>query len=381
MTYKVLCVTDRSDLPETELFIGLHNAGLDIEVACNPTGRYFQRLQDAHVPTHRLIAASRFSISSVRAVRRILARKNYDILYCFNNKAASNVLMATRGQKYKIITYRGTVGNLSFLSPASWTTHLNPRVDRIVCVSKAVRQHLLDMRFLGRGIAPQKAVAIYKGHDPAWYQGPVADLDQEFGIPANAFVVGFAGRNRPHKGIGYLIDAARDLPGGANIHFLLLGKLSGDRRLHKKMAQSPHPDRIHWGGFRNDAPAVFAACDTFVMPSTQREGLSRAVIEAMARGTPPVVTDVGGLPELVQAGHSGLVVPPMDSKALAKAIMRLYEHPDQRRLMGHNAQERIGSHFHIQGTVEQTRIMFENLMTPARDRSHMPFPSLPGPDH
>lgn len=362
MKYRVICFTDRSDLPETELFIRLQKAGVDIEVACNPTGRHFGRLQKSGVCIHELIVRSRFSFQSMQNIHKILAKRHYDILYCFNNKAASNLLMVTRGQKYKIITYRGTVGNVSFLSPASWTTHLNPRVNRIVCVSKAVQKHLVDMRFLGLGIGPQKAVTIYKGHEPTWYRSPPADLARDFGIPAGAFVVGFAGRNRPHKGIGHLIDATRHLPGEANIHFLLLGRLTEDRSLKRKIAQSPHASRIHLPGFREDAPAVFAACDAFIMPSTKREGLSRAVIEAMAQATTPIVTDVGGLPELVQEGQSGLVIPPMDSEAIAKAILRLYEHPEQRRQMGIHAQERIDSIFHINRTVEQNMLMFQNLM-------------------
>lgn len=362
MTYRVLCLTDQSDLPETELFIGLHKAGVDIEVACNPKGRCFERLQESGVCTYEMIAESRFSIQSIRNIRQILARKDYDILYCFNNKAASNVLIATRGKNYKLITYRGTVGNVGFLSPASWTTHLNPRVDRIVCVSKAVQEHLVNMRFLGMGIAPNKVVAIYKGHDPAWYQSPPADIATEFQIPPDSFVVGFAGRNRPHKGLSYLIESARSLPTEAHIHFLLLGKLANDSALKKKIAQSPYSDRIHLAGYRDDAPSVYAACDTFIMPSTKREGLSRAVIEAMARGTPPIVTDVGGLPELVIHGQSGIVVQPKDAYGIAEAILRLAQDPDEKRRMGANARQRIQEHFHIQQTVSQTRSLFEHLM-------------------
>ncbi|MFP3980645.1 MAG: glycosyltransferase [Desulfobacterales bacterium] len=362
MNYRALCFTDRSDLPETELFIRLKRAGVDIEVACNPTGRYFDRLRNAGVPIHELTVKSRFSMQSIKKIRRILSHKPYDILYCFNNKAVSNVLLATRGQKkYKIITYRGTVGNISFLSPASWTTHLHPRVDRIVCLSEAVRRHLLSMRFLGMGIRPQRAVTIYKGHDLAWYQSAPIDLAREFNIPEDAFVVGFAGRNRPHKGIAYLIDAARHLPGDAKIHFLLLGRLADDKSLQRQIAQSPYQDRIHLPGFRDDAPAVFAACDTFVMPATAREGLSKAVIEAMAYATPPIVTDVGGPPELLKNGQSGRVVPPGDAGAIAEAIRGLYENPDEKKQMGENARERIRTAFHIDQTVEQTKAMFENL--------------------
>jgi glycosyltransferase involved in cell wall biosynthesis len=363
MKYRLLCLTDRSDLPETELFIRLRKAGVDIEVACNPTGRYFERLRRSGVPVHELIIKRRFSPRSIRTVRALLASRGFDILFCFNNKAASNALLAVRKKKPgpPVVTYRGTVGNISFLSPSSWTTHLNPRVRRIVCVSRAVSDHLLAMRFLGIRISPERVATIYKGHDPAWYQQRPADLRGLFGLPEDAFVVSFAGRNRPHKGIRYLIEAAGHLPPEAPIHFLLLGRLETDPAIKRQIAKLPNPERVHLAGFRSDAPAVFCASDAFVMPSTSREGLSRAVIEAMAYATPPVVTNVGGLPELVVHDESGFVVPPGDAGAIADAICRLYREPEVAERMGAAAKARIETAFHIDRTVRQIIRLFEDL--------------------
>ena len=361
--YRVLCVTNESDLPETELFIRLKKAGIDMEVACNPKGRYFDRLKASEVPIHELVTTSRFSMQSIRKIRLLLSRRHYDILYCFNNKATSNVLLATRGENYRIMTYRGTVGNISFLSPSSWTTHLNPRVDRIVCVSNAVREYLLAMRFLGLCLRPERAVTIYKGHDLSWYQSKPINLSAEFKLPENAFVVGFAGKNRPLKGVNFLVDAARHLPGKAPIYFLLIGdRLRENRSLHQQIASSPYADRIYLTGFRSDAPAIIGACDAFIMPSIKREGLSKAVIEAMSYATTPIVTEAGGLPELVENGHSGIVTPPCNARAIAAAIMQLYENPIKTREMGENARERIRNIFNIDKTVEQTRQLFEQLV-------------------
>jgi glycosyltransferase involved in cell wall biosynthesis len=359
---RVLCLTDRSDLPETELFIRLRSAGVDLEVACNPTGRYFDRLERAGVPVHELVAKSRFSPKAIRAIRRILKSRPFDILFCFNNKAASNTLLAARRTNHRIITYRGTVGNISFLSPASRTTHLHPRVACIVCVSRAVQKHILSLRLLGRRIPPERTAAIYKGHDPDWYKAEPADLSALFGIPRDAFVVGFAGRSRPHKGISHLIESLRYLPPGARIHLLLLGRLEGDKSVRERIAQCPYPDRIHAPGFREDAPSIFAACSAFVMPSTRREGLSRAVIEAMAQATPPIVTNVGGLPELVIDGESGCVVPPEDAEAIADAVLRLCRDPAAARQMGEKARQRIETEFHIDHTVRRMQALFDAVM-------------------
>ncbi len=361
MTYKVLCITDRSDLPETELFIGLKKAGVDISVMCNPTGNHYDRLVRSGVTVYDLILDTRFSLAGIRYLKQHLARHAYDILYCFNNKAASNVLIATRGMDVKIATYRGTVGNISFISPSSLTTHLHPRVCRIVCVSKAVRDHILQLRFLWKKVPPHQVVAIYKGHDIAWYRQAPADLS-EFNLPQNAFVITFAGRNRPHKGIDFLVDAARYLPPETPVFFLLLGRLENDRKLCAKIDTSPMKDRFILAGFRNNAPAIFAASDAFIMPSTKREGLSRAVIEAMSSETVPIVTDVGGLPELVADGESGFVVPPMNSRAIADAILKLAQHPEMKKQMGKAAKDRIQNEFNVAATVLRTKEMFEQMM-------------------
>jgi glycosyltransferase involved in cell wall biosynthesis len=360
MTYRVLCITDRSDRPETELFIGLKKAGVDISVIGNPTGKHYHRLKEAGIVSHDLILKSRFDVRGIRFIRKLLTQNHFDILYCFNNPAASNMLLASRGMAFKIITYRGTIGNVSFLSPASWTTHLHPRVNRIVCVSNAVRDFLMHMKFLWMKLPKNRAQTIYKGHDISWYQAAPADLSQ-FNIPVHAFTVGFAGRNRPHKGIDFLLKSAQWLPQDAPIHFILMGNLD-DANLRRIAQNSPFKDRIHFTGYRNDAPAIAAACDAFIMPSTKREGLSRAVIEAMSYGTAAIVTDVGGLPEMVVHKESGLIIPPQNSAAIAQAILELYQNPELKKKMGENARQRIQTHFNIETSVEKTRQLFEALL-------------------
>lgn len=368
--YQVLCITDRSDLPETELFIGLKNAGVDISVICNPTGKYYDRLIRSGISAYDLILNTRFSLSGIQYLKRHFQKHPYDILYCFNNKAASNAIIATRGMNFKIATYRGTVGNISFASPSSLTTHLHPRVNRIVCVSNAVRDHIIQMNFWGKKIPADHVVAIYKGHDISWYRQPAADLS-EFKLPKNAFVVTFAGRNRPHKGINYLIDSARYLPTEAPIYFLLLGSLEDDKKLRAKINSSPFKKNIILAGFRKNAPAIFAASDAFIMPSTKREGLSRAVIEAMSSETVPIVTNVGGLPELVIDGECGFIIPPENAKAIADAIMKLVTNPDKKHQMAIAARDRIKNDFNIETTVANTKKMFEGMLPNKRIHKHL----------
>jgi glycosyltransferase involved in cell wall biosynthesis len=360
MSLRVLCVTDASDRPEAETFIGLKKAGVEIEVMCRTDARHYERLVAAGVPVTGLRLKRRFDFRGMAAIRRKLQQGRFDILHLFCNKTASNGVTAAYGLPVKIVCYRGIVANVSFLDPVSWATYLNPRVSRIICVADAIRDYFLQMRLLWMRVSPDKVVTIHKGHSLDWYQDAPVDL-AEFGIPTGAFVVGFAGRDRPRKGIEVLVESARHLPPDAAIHFLLVGRLQR-RSLMELIAASPYRDRIHLTGYRTDAPSLAAACSAFVMPSLKREGLPRAVIEAMAYGVPPIVSDTGGSAELVVPGESGLVIRAGDAADLAKAILELYMDPKKQQRMGEMARERIASSFTNEETVRKTLALYRELV-------------------
>ena len=281
-------------------------------------------------------------------------------MHTFTNPAVSNGLRACKGLPVKIVVYRGIVGSVSFLDPMSWMRYLNPRIDRIVCVCDAIRRHFIEMKPAFLRMPAERPVTIYKGHKLEWYTATPADLS-EHGIPADAFVIGCAANYRPRKGIDYLVDAIGLLPKDIPAHLLLYGFMDDDK-LTRRIEDSPARDRIHRIGFVRNAPEISAACDVFCMPSTKREGLARAVIEAMAYRVPPVVSDAGGNPELVVDGESGIVVPPRDAQAIADALEKLYRDEALRLRMGEAARDRIGVAFRNEDTVRNTIALYEELV-------------------
>ena len=114
-------------------------------------------------------------------------------------------------------------------------------------------------------------------------------------------------------------------------------------------------------GHRDDAPALTAASDVFVLPSVKREGLARSLIEAMAYRRPVIATNCGGTPELVVDGESGIIVPVRDSIAISRAIMKLYNDPVLRQRLGDGARARISQHFRIEDTIKQTLDLYQTL--------------------
>ena len=358
---KTLCITEDADRPTTATFVGLVQAGVDVTVMCPPASDRRAALTEAGVRVLDLPLRKRVDRAGIAELRTELVRGGYDILHLFSNKAVQNGLIASRGLPVKIVAYRGIVGNVSFFNPVSWRRFLNPRIDRIVCVANAVRDYFLTMRPAFLRLSPEKLVTIHKGHSLDWYRAAPADL-RSVGVPPGSFVIGCVANYRPRKGIELLVDAFSELPAEWHAHLLLIGGGMDAPALTKRIAASPVAANIHVLGYRKDSPALTAACDVFALPSTKREGLARSLIEAMAYGIAPVVTDCGGSPEVVVDGVSGIVVPVRDVPALAAALKRLHDDPALRRRMGAAARERIRNDFRVEDTIAKTLDLYRSLV-------------------
>lgn len=358
---RVLIVTDKSDLAEAHWIIGLHRAGLPVHVACNPDGPNFSLLQDNALAVTPLTLTGRFDRGGTSVLRKLLQSNQIDIVHCFNPRALSCALRAGKRQSLRYVAYRGVIGNAGLLKPESWFTFLHPRLDRIVCVSEAVKSYFRGLGVPGVRIPDRKLVRIYKGHDLKWYTRPAADLSG-FEFPEDAYVICCTGRDRPGKGFNTLIDSLAYLPDDSRVHLLLVGDLQGNDALLGRIRNLRRPERVRLAGFRTDAPQVAAACDAMVLPS-ESEGLPRVIIEAMAYGKPVVVTEAGGMPELVRNGVEGYVVPVRDPEALATAMTKMAENHDEAQAMGRRGRDRIGRDFRLDRTVEETVQLYRDLLS------------------
>lgn len=343
--------------PEAEMLIGLKDHGIELEVMTQGDADYVRRFEEMGVRVHPYHPKKKFSFASIKYIRKVLKEGGFDAVYCFNNKAICNTNFAAIGLPVKLLTYRGQTGNIEKWNPTGYLTHLNPRVDRIVCVAKAtevdLRQHVWGNK--------NKVCTVYKGHDLAWYQDTPVDLG-EFGIPQGAFVMGSVANLRPRKGLPVLMAMTHQLPKDADIHLLLVGGGMDKPEVQAMIAASPLKGRIHLAGFRKDAPAIIAACDLSILASTKREGLPKTVIEAMVYGVAPIVSDTGGSAELIEDGVSGIKIAPGDATAMAEGVKRLYQDRAFCREMGEQARLRIDQHFNVrQSSAQLAKVIKETV--------------------
>jgi glycosyltransferase involved in cell wall biosynthesis len=139
----------------------------------------------------------------------------------------------------------------------------------------------------------------------------------------------------------------------------------GSQRAALERQAAPLGDAVTFLGMRQDVPEVMAALDVLVVPSLN-EGMGRVALEAGAAGIPVVASRVGGLPDVIDDGETGLLAPPKDARAIADAVLELVRAPERRALMGATARARVVPHFSLENMVLRIEELYEELLRERR---------------
>ncbi len=219
----------------------------------------------------------------------------------------------------------------------------------VVCNAEAVRQ----MAVTQGALRPATVHVVPNGVDIDRFQpvdnGSKAEVRERLGLPNSTVLVGTVCRFDPNKDILGLIESF-GLVARPDIDLVIVGGAKGDKEqrylktVKSAVESSDMRPRIYMVGQQSDIPMFLGAMDLYVQSST-REGLSNALMEAMACGLPVVATDVGGTGELVSHGSTGFIVPPNDPIALARAMNELASDTESRSQMGEAGRKLVVDHY------------------------------------
>ena len=185
---------------------------------------------------------------------------------------------------------------------------------------------------------------------------------QAHGIEPRATVVTHIGRFAVQKNHALLVEAFAQVRADAPLYLLLVGGGELENAVREQVAGLGLQGRVRFLGVRADVADILRASDMFVL-SSRWEGNPLSVMEAMAAGLPVVSTAVGGVPELVREGVTGLLVPSEDAGALAQAMQALVDDPVRRQAMGAAARRHAVAHFDIRHTVRGYEQLYERLLS------------------
>jgi L-malate glycosyltransferase len=231
------------------------------------------------------------------------------------------------------------------------------QVDCFIAASEAIRQMLV-----ADGVPAERTVTVHEGIDVEHVvAAPAVNVHEAFWLPHGSPVVGNVAALVPHKGQRYLIDAAhlvvQQVP---DARFVILGEGELREHLEKQLHEHHLEKHVLLPGFRIDVLGCIKGFDLFVMSSVT-EGLGTSLLDAMACARPIVATRAGGIPEIVEDGVNGLLVPVRDHHALADAIVRALKDAALRQRMGDAGFARVNDRFTVERMVSETATVYEQV--------------------
>jgi len=238
----------------------------------------------------------------------------------------------------------------------------NALANRVMVNATAVREFVHD----NEGCPLDKMTVIPSGVDTSRFQPlPAADYKARIGVPSDRTVVGVITRMRVRKGVDEFIRAIGKLRRTRpDVHGVIVGEVDLDSELEALMKSLKLEDHLSLLGRRSDMPEVLSAFDVFVLCSHD-EGMSNAILEAMAMEKAVVATDVGGTREVVRHGQTGLLVPAKDPDALASAIEEVLARPNRMREMGQLGRRVVIDELSAESMVRQMQELYFELTSGA----------------
>lgn len=376
LTFFYLGGTERQVM---NLAAGIDPERFDLHMGCN--GKVGELLDEATalgVPVTEYAIDSLYNVGAIRARIRLagyLRKHSIEILHSYGFYSNLFAIPAARLAGVPVIV-------ASIRDCGEMLTPMQKRAQKLFCRmadcilanAEGVRRSLIregypaaKIQVIRNGIGGTVAPAGAGNAGGSW-------LRHELGFPADTRLIAVCSRLNPMKGLEYFLDAAATVSQTRpDVRFLIVGG-NGHRSdgtyqgvLERYAASRGLEKRVVFTGFRTDVSKMLREIDITVLPSLS-EGLSNSLLESMAEGVPVIATKVGGTPELVEDGSTGLLVPPRDPVALSQSMTLLLDNPATARRIGEAGRSYVHSRFSMDRMVQETQTLYAKLLGASRAR-------------
>ena len=341
----------------------LAKRGHEVTVSARPDGFVEKEARGRGLRTVPVTVRRQLDFSDRGALGDLLRREKFDVVHAhwstdyvvtpwLARRAGVPVVLMSRHSPYPLKSALGR--------------YLYDRVlfDRVIALSESVRRTLT-----GQGLRPEHVLTVHHGTDTDAFRATTlrpAQVREDWGIPEGRYVVGLVGRIAPEKGWVPFLEAVAATP---EVHAVFVGDGPDADAAKARAARADLAGRVTFAGFRSDPNNAINALDALVLASTWAEPCAAVVQQAMALGKPVIGTDAGGTPEMVAAGETGLIVPPDDAPALARAMADLAADPARCSEMGTAGRERVERLFTLGGMTDRIEALYWDLLKGKRRTS------------
>ena len=354
---------------------GLRDRGVDTTVAAPPGAALLQCDDVRELQKWALPMRHGLDVVAAARLARHLRQHEYDVVHCHSSHAHSIAFLAmwparlSQGDGESKKRPRLVVSRrVSFPIARRGVRALKYRgADLYLAISSNVHDVLVH-----GGVAPARVALVPSGVDLEHLRQrrDAQRVRNELNIPRGSTVVGTVAALTENKAVGDLVRAARSvaeqLP---ELRVIIVGEGPARPDLERLIAQLGLQDRVLLTGFRPDVFDIFAMLDCFVLPS-RLEGLGTSIMDAHVMGIPVVATRTGGIPDLIEDGRTGLLVPPRDPDLLGGAIVRMLRDPSLRERCVGNARVRAQRYDYrnmVHNTVDAYQRIFDDEIEEPED--------------
>lgn len=343
----------------------LRETGCIPHVICLFQEPFHQMLQEEGIPTTAVPMHHRLDWGTCLRLTAVLKELRPDIVHTHGVRANLVGRLAACRCKVPVVTTVHSILSQDYPSPVS--RFINSFTERVgayftahfIAVSRFIGDYLI-----ASGIPKEKVSVIYNGIDPTPWERWAGDTSfrSRFGIEPTAPLFGIIARLHPVKGHRYFLEAAHQVVQQfPEARFVIIGSgfyWQEIDSLIRKYGLTEHCIRT---GFLTDTGPAYAALDCLVISSLS-EGFGLTALEAAALGKPVIASRVGAIPEIISDGETGFLVPPADSAALAKAMIRLLQNPRAGRRLGAAGRKLLLEKFSMDRTVAETVRLYRSLI-------------------
>jgi len=296
-------------------------------------------------------------------LRKIIRNENVQIIHA--NKLGSNFWGCIFGKIHKIPVITHIHGPAYSWKDLMVDWVIEKLSDKIIAVSEQEKRRLIE-----EGVSPSKIVMIYNGINFTNYKTePNLDIKRKFGLKIDARVIGISAGLRPEKKHETFFLAAKEvLQEKDDVYFFIVGDGARRNELEDFVSKLGISKKCLFAGFVSNIPEILSIIDIGVL-SSEREGIPLALLEYMASSKPVISTNVGGVPEVVQDGINGFLVPPGDYKMLAHRMLLLLDDKDLASKMGKNGLLILKQKFTASSMISKIEDLYTEVLS-SRNHRH-----------
>lgn len=371
---KILFVITKSNWGGAQKYVydlatNLPREQFDVAVALGGSGLLAERLTQSGIRVISLPSLDRNisvtkDFTSFLSLWRLFRTERPDVVHLNSSKVGGVGGLAGRIARVPKIIFTAhawafnedrNIFSRVLIKSLAWTTLLLSH--KTIAVSQAIRQTTRRWPLISQKIQVIRNGVQVPEFLPRNKARSFLSTQAHASLPTDAFVIGTIAELHKNKGLTYAIKGFAELAKeDPSLYYCIIGVGEEKEILRKLTEQYGLEERVLFTGFIKDAAQCLPAFDLFLLPSLT-EALGFVLLEAGLAGLPVIATNVGGIPEIIKDGETGILVPPKNPRAIAEAIQKIRNSP-RAQLMGATLQTHIAEHFSLDHMLKETSIFY-----------------------